>query len=190
MSKTTRRDFLRLVAAGVGTAAASPIISACTGEQNTPASQAPAPSPTSKPLPTDTEAPAPTEVPPAAGAGPTAVDTAAPVEATPTVVVASATPKAAPELVVARGGEPEDLVRRALEALGGMGKFVKSGDDVIIKPNICVAYHTYEYAATTNPWVVAALVKLCLEAGASKVRVMDSPFGGTAQEAYARSGIQ
>ncbi|MGE5221965.1 MAG: DUF362 domain-containing protein, partial [Omnitrophica WOR_2 bacterium] len=40
------------------------------------------------------------------------------------------------------------------------------------------------------PWVVAALVKLCLEAGASKVRVMDSPFGGTAQEAYARSGIQ
>ena len=41
---------------------------------------------------------------------------------------------------------------------------------VIIKPNICVAYHTYKYAATTNPWVVAELVKLCLGAGAGRVR--------------------
>ena len=35
-----------------------------------------------------------------------------------------------------------------------------AGASVIIKPNICVAYHTYEYAATTNPWVVGALVRL------------------------------
>jgi uncharacterized protein (DUF362 family) len=93
-------------------------------------------------------------------------------------------------LAVARGGEPEELVRRALAALGGMERFVHPGDDVIVKPNICVAYHTYEYAATTNPWVVAALVKLCLEAGARRVRVMDYPFGGTAEQAYVRSGIQ
>jgi uncharacterized protein (DUF362 family) len=59
----------------------------------------------------------------------------------------------------------------------------------VIKPNICVAYHTYEYAATTNPWVVAALVGLSLEAGAARVRVMDYPFGGSANEAYQRSGI-
>jgi uncharacterized protein (DUF362 family) len=71
-----------------------------------------------------------------------------------------------------------------------MGRFVQPGDDVIVKPNICVAYHTYEYAATTNPWVVGGLVKLCLEAGARRVRVLDSPFGGTAEEAYTRSGIQ
>jgi len=90
---------------------------------------------------------------------------------------------------VARGGEPEDLVRRAINALGGMGRFVRPGDDVIIKPNICVAYHTYEYAATTNPWVVGALVRMCYEAGARRVRVMDRPFGGTPEEAYARSGI-
>lgn len=93
-------------------------------------------------------------------------------------------------MVVARGGEPEELVRRALAALGGMERFVRPGDDVIVKPNICVAYHTYEYAATTNPWVVGALVKLCLEAGARRVRVMDFPFGGAPEEAYVRSGIQ
>ena len=71
-----------------------------------------------------------------------------------------------------------------------MEQFVKPGANVIIKPNICVAYHTYEYAATTNPWVVAGLVKLCREAGAGKVRVIDYPFGGTADQAYTISGIK
>jgi uncharacterized protein (DUF362 family) len=60
---------------------------------------------------------------------------------------------------------------------------------VIIKPNICVDYHPPEYAATTNPVVVAALVTLCLGAGAKRVRVMDQPLGGTAESAYAQSGI-
>jgi uncharacterized protein (DUF362 family) len=93
-------------------------------------------------------------------------------------------------VVVARGGDPEQLVRQAVAALGGMERFVQPGYNVIVKPNICVAYHTYEYAATTNPWVVGALVKLCREAGAARVRVMDDPFGGTPEEAYLRSGIQ
>lgn len=82
------------------------------------------------------------------------------------------------------------MVRRALAALGGMERFVKAGDNVVIKPNICVAYHTYEYAATTNPWVVGALVKLALEAGARRVQVMDYPFGGSAEQAYVKSGIE
>jgi uncharacterized protein (DUF362 family) len=92
-------------------------------------------------------------------------------------------------LAVARGESPTAMVQAALKALGGIERFVKTGDDVIIKPNICVAYHTPEYAATTNPEVVGALVTLCLSAGAKRVRVMDFPFGGTAQEAYSRSGI-
>jgi uncharacterized protein (DUF362 family) len=95
-----------------------------------------------------------------------------------------------PDIAVARGGEPEALVRGALAALGGMERFVPKNASVIIKPNICVAYHTYEYAATTNPWVVGALVKACLEAGARSVQVTDFPFGGSAEEAYAISGIQ
>ncbi|MEE8355738.1 MAG: DUF362 domain-containing protein [Anaerolineales bacterium] len=95
-----------------------------------------------------------------------------------------------PDLAVARNGDPEDMVRKAVEALGGMNRFVKSGDQVIVKPNICVAYHGYKYAATTNPWVVGAVVKLALEAGAKRVRVLDFPFGGTAEQAYAVSGIK
>jgi uncharacterized protein (DUF362 family) len=93
------------------------------------------------------------------------------------------------KLVIVRGQSPADMVRAALKSLGGMEKFVKKGNDVIIKPNICTGYHTYEYASTTNPEVVATLVTLCKNAGASKVRVMDTPFGGAATKAYEITGI-
>jgi uncharacterized protein (DUF362 family) len=93
-------------------------------------------------------------------------------------------------LAVGRGSDPAATTKAALAALGGIERFVKSGDDVIIKPNICVDYHPPEYAATTNPTVVATLVSLCLEAGARRVRVMDTPFGGTPESAYAVSGIE
>lgn len=92
-------------------------------------------------------------------------------------------------LAVARGADPAAIVQRALAPLGGIERFVKSGNDVVIKPNISVDYHTPEYAATTNPDVVAALVTLALGAGARRVRVMDMPFGGTPESAYAITGI-
>lgn len=99
-------------------------------------------------------------------------------------------PASYPDLGVARGKDPGEITRLAVMALGGMERFVTPGDDVIVKPNICVAYRTYKYAATTNPWVVGALVRMVLEAGAKRVRVMDYPFSGSAKEAYVRSGIQ
>ncbi|MBE7551639.1 MAG: DUF362 domain-containing protein [Anaerolineales bacterium] len=92
-------------------------------------------------------------------------------------------------LAVARGADPAEITKRAIAALGGIERFVKSGHDVIIKPNICVDYHPAEYAATTNPIVVATLVSLCLGAGAKRVQVMDMPFGGMPDSAYAVSGI-
>jgi uncharacterized protein (DUF362 family) len=94
-------------------------------------------------------------------------------------------------LAVAHGGDPAAIVKAALASLGGIERFVKKGQDVIIKPNICVDYHPAEYAATTNPVVVATLVALCLGAGARRVRVMDSPFAGISPtSAYAASGIE
>ena len=94
-------------------------------------------------------------------------------------------------LAVAKGAnaDPREITRRAIAAIGGIERFVKKGNDVIIKPNICTAYYPFEYAATTNPEVVAAIVQLCLEAGAKRVRVMDFPFGGTPQASYDKSGI-
>jgi uncharacterized protein (DUF362 family) len=99
-------------------------------------------------------------------------------------------PKKKSVLSVARGGSPADVTAAAVAALGGMEAFVSRKADVVVKPNICTGYHGPEYAATTNPEVVATLVSLCLKAGAGRVRVMDTPFGSPAEEAYRVSGIQ
>ncbi len=134
---------------------------------------------------------APTPIPATNTPLPTAAPTQQPPTAAPAQVrAATAVPSQAAYVAVARGSSPEAITQRAVAAIGGIERFVKRGYDVIIKPNICNANHGPEYASTTNPEVVAALVKMCLGAGAKRVRVMDYPFSGSAQAAYARSGIE
>lgn len=127
------------------------------------------------------------EQPPAA---PTRQPTSDSSRPTPITTRAAPPSDAQTYLAVARGSDPANITRAAIDALGGMSRFVKKGDDVILKPNICIASFPPEYAATTNPFVVGALVRMCMEAGAKRVRVLDSPFGGTAKQAYKISGIQ
>ena len=93
-------------------------------------------------------------------------------------------------LSAVRGENPTEMTRQAVAAVGGIERYVSNGMDVIIKPNICTDYYSFEYGATTNPEVIAALISLSLSAGAKRVRVMDNPFGGTAQSAYRKSGIE
>ena len=93
-------------------------------------------------------------------------------------------------LSAVRGENPMEMTRRAVAAVGGIEKYISNGMDVIIKPNICTDYYSFEYGATTNPEVIAVLISLSLGAGAKRVRVMDNPFGGTAQSAYRKSGIE
>jgi len=69
-------------------------------------------------------------------------------------------------------GEPAQATRRALEALGGLSRFVKRGQRVVIKPNMSFA-RSPDFAATTHPQVVVALARGCVEAGASEVLVLD-----------------
>jgi uncharacterized protein (DUF362 family) len=92
-------------------------------------------------------------------------------------------------MAIARGADPAAITEAAVDALGGMARFVSKGDAVIVKPNICVNHATFEYAATTNPTVVATLVRLALDAGAKRVRVMDTPYTGDPETAYRTSGI-
>lgn len=77
-----------------------------------------------------------------------------------------------PIMAVASNPSPKQAVRSAIDALGGMKRFVRAGDSVILKPNISWA-RTPEQAATTNPEVVAEVVGICLEAGAAQVKVID-----------------
>jgi uncharacterized protein (DUF362 family) len=92
-----------------------------------------------------------------------------------------------PAMVVAQGADPAALVRAAVDRLGGMRRFVSPGDVVVIKPNMAWD-RTPEQAANTNPDVVAALVRLCLETGASKAIVTDVSVND-ARSTFERSGI-
>ncbi len=178
---TSRRKFIRSVAcAGLGLAGTA-LLQAC-GAPATPVLNRITlePSPTAIP----SAAPTRTHTPGAPAAPP---PSPSPMGISPTRAPAPST--ALPYLAVVRGASAEEITRQAVHALGGMGRFVKAGDEVIIKPNICNAYHGPEYASTTNPEVVATLVKMCLEAGARRVRVMDFPFAGTPQKAYETSRI-
>jgi uncharacterized protein (DUF362 family) len=92
-----------------------------------------------------------------------------------------------PEMVVAQGDDPRALVRKALEGLGGVGRFISRGDVVVIKPNIGWD-RTPEQAANTNPLAVAEMVRQCLDAGAKKVIVTDVSCNEP-HRCFQRSGI-
>jgi uncharacterized protein (DUF362 family) len=92
-----------------------------------------------------------------------------------------------PEMVVARGGEPRQLVQKAIQELGGIGRFISRGDVVVIKPNIAWD-RTPAQAANTNPEAVAEMVRLCQGAGAKSVIVTDVSINDP-RRCFARSGI-
>ncbi len=93
------------------------------------------------------------------------------------------------ELVWAKGGvsDAAELVRTTVAALGGMGRFVRRGERVLIKPNVGWDRNERQ-AANTNPTVVATLVRLCAEAGAAEVIVSDVSCNDL-RRAFTRSGV-
>lgn len=72
--------------------------------------------------------------------------------------------------------------------MGGMSRFIKKGNKVVVKPNIGWDKKP-EFAANTNPELVAAIVKDCLAAGASEVVVFDHTCDEW-QACYRNSGIE
>lgn len=93
-----------------------------------------------------------------------------------------------PALGVATGEGADKLVRAAVDAVGGIGRFVQRGDVVVVKPNVAFE-RAAPLGATTNPEVVAALVRLVREAGAREVRVADNPIESP-EACFVRSGVQ
>lgn len=91
-------------------------------------------------------------------------------------------------LAIATGQSPGELARKAVDALGGMRRFVSPGDMVVIKPNASFV-DGLRNATTTNPDVVGQVVAMCREAGASRVIVMDHVLSGAVREGFGSSGI-
>lgn len=79
-----------------------------------------------------------------------------------------------PDIAVAKGS-PAGAAKAAVELLGGMKRFVKKGDRVLIKPNMSFPTPP-ERASNTHPEVVMQVAAMCREAGASRIMVLDNPL--------------
>lgn len=102
---------------------------------------------------------------------------------------AAADPAAAmPDLVAVKNGDPEVLFDRGIEAFGGMSRFVKKGQTVVVKPNIGWNVAP-ERAANTNPRLVRRIIEHCLQAGAKQVYVFDHTCDNW-RDSYRTSGIE
>ena len=97
-------------------------------------------------------------------------------------------PPAAYDLVAVKGGEPEVMFDRAIEALGGMVKFVAKGKKVLVKPNIGWDVSP-ERGGNTHPKLVRRIIEHCINAGASEVSVFDHSCDNW-RSTYKTSGIQ
>ena len=91
-------------------------------------------------------------------------------------------------VTIVKNGSPQQMASKVFEILGGVSTFIEKGDYVMIKPNMSWDRRP-EYAATTNPELVAAVVTICLKAGAKKVLIVDHTCND-ARRSYKNSGIQ
>jgi uncharacterized protein (DUF362 family) len=93
-----------------------------------------------------------------------------------------------PVVAVGEGADHALITRNAINALGGMKRFVKPGNIVVVKPNMGWDRNP-ELAANTNPLVVRTVVEECLKAGAKKVKVFDRTCNDE-RRCYTNSGIE
>jgi uncharacterized protein (DUF362 family) len=89
------------------------------------------------------------------------------------------------DLAVVTGDSPARNCLAALEAMGGMPRFVRPGDRVVIKPNP-VGQNPPEDAINTHPDMVETVVKECVRAGAKDVLVISHDEA----QAFKATGIQ
>lgn len=92
------------------------------------------------------------------------------------------------DLVAVKGGEPDVMFDRAISAIGGMGRFVKKNQTVVVKPNIGWD-KVPERAANTNPVLIGRIIEHCFNAGAREVFVFDHT-SDTWTKCYKSSGIE
>jgi uncharacterized protein (DUF362 family) len=90
--------------------------------------------------------------------------------------------------LVAISGEPVAATRKAVEAMGGISRFVKKGQRVVLKPNMSFS-NTPDRGSTTHPLVVATVAQACIEAGAQQVLVLDHTLQ-RAELCLERNGIR
>ncbi|MDD5765636.1 MAG: DUF362 domain-containing protein [Candidatus Marinimicrobia bacterium] len=93
-----------------------------------------------------------------------------------------------PSVVLIKNGNPAEMVRKALDMLGGISRFISKNDVVLLKPNISWD-RAPEYAATSNPELMSEVIRLCYQAGAKNVIVLDNTCN-EARRCYKNSTLE
>jgi uncharacterized protein (DUF362 family) len=101
--------------------------------------------------------------------------------------LSASNPAGGPLVSLVSGPDSRKALRAALEILGTMKSFISKGDRVLVKPNMSWD-RAPEQAANTNPDLVSETVKMCFEAGAKSVKVLDRTCNN-ATRCYDRSGV-
>jgi uncharacterized protein (DUF362 family) len=92
------------------------------------------------------------------------------------------------DLIAIKGGEADVMFDKAIAEFGGIKKFVKKGQTVVVKPNIGWDV-VPENAANTNPLLVKRVIEHCYNAGAKTVYVFDHTCDNWTK-CYKNSGIE
>ena len=76
----------------------------------------------------------------------------------------------------------------AIELLGGFKSRILKGDSILIKPNV-LAPMSYETGATTNPFLVEALIDLLQEYGIKKITIGECAVVGLKTDECFEAGV-
>ncbi|MFH1516053.1 MAG: DUF362 domain-containing protein [bacterium] len=90
-------------------------------------------------------------------------------------------------VAVSKNSNPYELTRKAVEALGGMDKFISKDETVMLLPNMAWDRNV-DQAANTHPDVVRAIIDMCKESKAREIGVFCNTCH-PAQSSYAKSGV-
>lgn len=77
------------------------------------------------------------------------------------------------DMVAIMNGQPDEMFDKAIEPFGGMERFVKKGQSVVVKPNIGWDV-VPEKAANTNPQLITRIIEQCYNTGAAEVYLFDN----------------
>jgi uncharacterized protein (DUF362 family) len=98
-------------------------------------------------------------------------------------------PPSAVDIGLGRQGTPEEKLRRALDAVGGLPHYIQPGDIVLVKPNVAFD-RSPNLGATSNPELLEILIRMILvDCRAQEVRVADNPIESPA-DCFAKSKIR
>lgn len=88
-------------------------------------------------------------------------------------------PELQSRIAIAHGSDRSRTLAEAIDKLGGMDRFIRPGDRVLLKVNAAFAAPPM-LGATTHPDLVRHVCRLCFEAGAGHVTVTDNPINDPA----------